>query len=140
MSSKPFSSVLDLAPANLNAYERLSAMQELALANGWRWPSIPPVLAKTQEELDELKEAFTENDRQHIVEELGDLLFMATLLCHYAEVDPQEAIAAVTRKFRGRYGYVEKRAHETGRNLKDVPHEEERRWYAEYKAQERKAG
>lgn len=113
-------------------------MQKLAIAAGWKWPDISPVIDKTQEELNEVREAVAAGKREEIVAELGDLIFMATLLCHYAEIDPQEALASVTAKFTGRFGHVERRAFETGRSLTEVPHEEERRWYAEYKAQERK--
>lgn len=138
-SSKPFSSVLAQVPANTPLYERLARMQLLAMAEGWQWPDIGGAIAKTEEELAEVKTALAGGNRREIVDELGDLIFMATLLCHYAKVDPMEALAAVTGKFTGRFGYVERKAAESGRRLSEVPHAEERQWYAEYKAQEKKA-
>ncbi len=138
--SKPFSSVLSQVPANLPPYERLAQMQKLAMAEGWRWPDISGPLAKTDEELAEVKAALANGNRKDITDELGDLLFMATLLCHYAEVDPAAALASVTAKFTARFGFVERKAAETGRRLYEVPHAEERAWYAACKAQEKQAG
>lgn len=135
--SNSFSSILAQISGNLPAYERLIALQKLAIEAGWRWPSIVPALDKTEEELGEVREAIATGSRAEIVAELGDLVFMSTLLCHYACVDPQEALASVTDKFARRFGYIEQRAYETGRSLNEVPHDEERRWYAEYKQLEK---
>lgn len=135
---KEFVSVLSTISSDLPFYERLSEMQRVAMAEGWRWPEISPVIAKTEEELNEVKEAIAAGRRNEIVEELGDLIFMATLLCHYMDVTPAEAIESVAKKFAGRFGHVERRAFESGRRLTEVPHEEERQWYMEFKLQEKK--
>lgn len=132
-----FTSVLEKAPANLGIYARLAEMQKLAMAEGWRWPEVSPVIDKTAEELREVREAIASGNRAEVVAELGDLIFMSTLLCHYMNIDPEEALQSVTEKFKGRFGYVERRAHETGRKLVDVPHHEERQWYNEFKSREK---
>lgn len=132
-----FKSVLETVPATLPAYEQLSEKQKLILQNGWRWPEIAPVIEKTREELDEAAQAIAGGNRAEMVDELGDLVFMATLLCHYAGVDPQEAVRSATHKLERRFGYIERRAYESGRSLKDVPHAEERAWYNDYKSQEK---
>jgi NTP pyrophosphatase (non-canonical NTP hydrolase) len=50
-------------------------------------------------------------------EELGDLLFSAVNLCRFLGVAPSVALQRANVKFAGRFGHVERRMRETGREM-----------------------
>lgn len=133
-----FKSVLETVPATLSLYEQLLAKQKLVMENGWRWPSVDHVIAKTREELDEAVVAIEGGKRAEMVDELADLIYMATLLCHYVEIDPQEAIQSAINKLARRYGHIERKAFESGRTVSNIPSSEMRGWYDELKQQEKR--
>jgi uncharacterized protein YabN with tetrapyrrole methylase and pyrophosphatase domain len=50
-------------------------------------------------------------------------------LARYLEVDPESALRRTNRKFRRRFGHVERRMREAGKRLEDVSLEEmEKHW------------
>lgn len=132
-----FKSVLETVPATLPAYEQLIAKQKLVMEAGWRWSSPEAVVEKTREEMEEAAAAIAGGSRAEMVDELADLIYMSTLLCHYVDIDPQEAVQSAIRKLSRRFGHIERKAHETGRTIKDVPGPEMRAWYNELKLKEK---
>lgn len=132
-------SVLDTVSPALPPYERMVEAQKAAMKAGWKWDSVQPALEKTREELSEVEEAIAEGDPKHIREEIGDLIFMSTVLCHYLDIEPNDAVISARAKHERRVRHVEKRAKEHGHTLATAPHADERAWYAEIKALEKKA-
>ena len=63
---------------------------------------------KVDEELDELEEALTQNNRARAEEELGDLLFTVAQLARHLDIEPEGALRAATRKFTQRVEHIEK--------------------------------
>jgi nucleoside triphosphate diphosphatase len=62
-------------------------------------------------------------------DEVGDLLFTVLNLARYLEVDPESALRQTNRKFRRRFGHVEARLREEGKELGDASLEEmEKHW------------
>ena len=55
-------------------------LQKKAAEVGFDWPDQAQVVAKIHEELAEVEEALAENDRDHLGEEIGDLLFVVANL------------------------------------------------------------
>ena len=53
-------------------------------------------------------------------EELGDLLFVITNIARRLNVEPEAALKLSNRKFRKRFGYIEKRLREEHRKFDDV--------------------
>ena len=98
---------LDGVPKNLPALLRGQRMGEKAARIGFDWPNVTSVLAKVDEELLELREALREDDKAHIAEELGDLLFALTSLARHAGVDAEQAARGTLDKFTRRFGHVE---------------------------------
>ncbi len=47
-------------------------------------------------------------------EEIGDLLFAATNIARHLQVEPEAALKLTNRKFRRRFGYIEKKLRERG--------------------------
>ena len=73
--------------------------------------TLAPVLAKVDEELDELKSAIAEKNaidaREHVAEELGDLLFVMANVARHLGVDPEAALRTANAKVVRRFEAIE---------------------------------
>jgi len=74
---------------------------------GFDWPDVTGILEKLEEEAEEFKEAFLQDDRGKMRDELGDLLFVLVNLCRFLRIDPDKALSRTNRKFISRFRYVE---------------------------------
>lgn len=101
-------SVLDGVPKSMPALIQAHRTQEKAASVGFDWPDLPPVLAKIDEEREELYEALETNDMEAIKDELGDLLFSIVNLARKLGIDAEAALKGTTRKFYSRFRHVEK--------------------------------
>jgi MazG family protein len=101
-------------PAVMEAYQ----ITTKAARVGFDWKDAPAVLGKLDEELGELREALAEegSGTRAVAEEVGDLLFVAVNLARKAGVDPESALKAANRKFRGRFRHIEERLKAEGRS------------------------
>lgn len=106
-------SVLDGIPKALPALIQAQRMQEKAASVGFDWPDLPPVLAKIDEEREELYEVLDVNDPEAIKEELGDLLFSIVNLSRKLGIDAEAALKETTRKFYRRFRFVEEQYSKT---------------------------
>jgi nucleoside triphosphate diphosphatase len=100
-------SVLSDVPAALPAGQRAVKLQDKAAKVGFDWPDVMDVIAKAEEELAELKAAVAAKDRDHVEEELGDLLFVLANTARWHALDPDMAMAKANAKFERRFRYVE---------------------------------
>lgn len=101
------------------------AMQKKASSVGFDWPDIEGVIAKIQEELDELKQEVHEQaEKDRIKAELGDLLFACCNLARHLEIDPEQALSHCNQKFYRRFNFVETRVSAAGRRFSDYTLEE----------------
>jgi ATP diphosphatase len=94
---------------------------------GFDWPSLVPVLAKVNEELDELKAAIAEpgeGSKARVVEEFGDLLFVMANVARHLGVDPEAALRAANTKVVRRFKSIEAALAEDGRKPGDATLEE----------------
>ena len=103
-------SVLDDIPHNFPELLKSVKLTKRAAVIGFDWPSIKPVFNKMEEELQELKEAIAEGDKQHILDELGDVIFVCTNLARHLQIDPSLALRHANNKFETRFRAVEKQA------------------------------
>ncbi len=118
-SNELLDSVLDGVPANLPALVQCEKIQNRAASHGFDWPEVLPVFDKVTEELEEVREAWESGDQAHIQEEVGDLLLVAVNLARHLKVNPEIALRESTKKFSGRFQYIEKHVQESGRELRD---------------------
>lgn len=72
---------------------------------GFDWSCIDGLWDKLAEEIGELRQACTQGEAR-IVDEFGDLLFVALNLSRHLGVDPQQALAHANAKFRRRFAVV----------------------------------
>jgi MazG family protein len=107
-------SVLDDVPHALPALARAEKLAKRAAKVGFDWPDAPSVLAKAQEEMQELEHAISSGDAAAIHEELGDLLFAVTNLARHHGVDAEATLRDANVKFTRRFHYVEARARDDG--------------------------
>lgn len=86
---------------------------------GFDWPEALPVFDKVLEELNEVKEAFTRNDKAAQQDELGDLLFAVVNLCRHLEIAPSDALMQATDKFSNRFAIVKALARQREIKMKE---------------------
>jgi MazG family protein len=120
-------SVVDDVPVGLPALTRAVKLQKRMAKVGFDWPSLAPVLAKVDEELDELKAVIGEPGEQsnaRVAEELGDLLFVMANVARHLGVDPEAALRAANAKVVRRFQCIEAALAEDGRSPEDATLEE----------------
>ena len=106
---KQQTSILDDIPLNLPALSRARKLQQRAARVGFDWHSVEGVLAKLQEELQELEQARDAANPDHIAEELGDLLFSCVNLSRHLGLDAESVLRQGNRKFEQRFRQLEQR-------------------------------
>jgi nucleoside triphosphate diphosphatase len=117
-------SVLADVPIGLPGLTRAVKLQKRAAKVGFDWPDLRPVLAKVDEELDELKSAIGDGSKARIAEEFGDLLFVMANVARHLGVDPEAALRAANAKFVRRFESIEAALAAEGRSPKDSSLEE----------------
>ncbi len=105
------------APALMEAHQ----LSTKAARVGFDWQHIDDIFGKLEEEIGELRAAIqdhgasnSEADHTRVREEIGDLLFAATNIARHLSVEPEAALKLTSRKFRRRFGYIEKALRERG--------------------------
>jgi tetrapyrrole methylase family protein/MazG family protein len=143
-------SVLDGVPKELPALLRAQRLQDKASRAGFDWPEISGVIAKVQEELDELNAAMqaaapnepatsrspepSEGAVEGIEHELGDLLFSLVNLARFLNLSAEDALRKTIARFTGRFRYMEQTIERGGRRLKEASPEEMNSLWEEAKA------
>jgi XTP/dITP diphosphohydrolase len=83
-------------------------ISQSAAKAGFEWDDIAGVWEKFDEELAELKEAISSNDRSHQQSELGDLLFTVVNLGRWLDLDPEAGLRGTNQRFVDRIQQMEK--------------------------------
>jgi tetrapyrrole methylase family protein/MazG family protein len=117
-------SILAGVPRHLPALQKAQRVQSRAALVGFDWKDVKDVLAKVEEELAETKEAMQSEDKEHICEEIGDLLFSVVNLIRFYEMSAEDALNKTIAKFIGRFEKIERQIHGQGRELTDCSLEE----------------
>ncbi len=112
---RPDGSLLDDVALALPALMRAEKLTKRAARINFDWPDADQVLAKLDEELDELNEARDSGDPEALTEEMGDVLFVMANLARKLKVDPEEALRRANAKFTRRFQFIEQRLREAGR-------------------------
>jgi ATP diphosphatase len=139
-------------PPLLKAYR----LQERAASVGFDWPDATGPIEKVREELAEVEAELMRHPPERgrprtdadpntpaapasdaLVEEIGDLLFAVVNLARKAGVQPGPALDRANRKFRDRFGAIERLADERGIELHGARLETLDRLWEEVKGGER---
>jgi MazG family protein len=129
-------SVLSEIPTALPALSRAVKLQAKAARVGFDWPSSEEVLAKIEEEADELRSA----PRERKQEELGDLLFAIANLARHLNIDAEAALRKANSKFERRFAHIEAKLLASGKTPAQSTLAEMDGLWNEAKAQESESG
>lgn len=130
------SSVLEGVPASMPALLRAQRIQEKAAGVGFDWSDKIEMWKKVEEELAELQEAMTERDTTKIKEEFGDVFFALVNAARFEGIVAEESVQLTNSKFTRRFAYIEQKAAEHGKNLRDMTLGEMDDWWNEAKKME----
>lgn len=129
-------SLMDDVPLAFPALLRAHKLQKRAATVGFDWPDAVPILAKIDEELAEVREAMASGDRNHIHEEIGDLLFVAVNLARKSGMRAEDALRGANAKFERRFRFIEQACEKEGIKPENKPLEElEELWVAAKRAE-----
>lgn len=112
--------VLAGVPSSLPALIKSYRIQEKAANVGFDWEKREDVWDKVKEELSEVEAEMQRGDTENEEKEFGDLLFSIVNAARLYDVHPETALEKTNRKFIARFNYVESKAKEAGKQLKDM--------------------
>ena len=113
-------SVLEGVPKSLPAMVKANRIQDKVAGVGFDWEEPKQVFEKLQEELKELEDEVTDNNSDLIEAEFGDVLFSMINYARFLNVNPENALERTNKKFIKRFQYLESKAAEQGKALKDM--------------------
>ena len=113
-------SVLGGVPQSLPALVKASRIQDKAAGVGFDWENIDDVFAKIKEEIDELHAEVNAQKHTAIEAEFGDVLFSLINYARFLKVNPEDALERTNKKFITRFQYLERKAAESGKSLRDM--------------------
>ena len=113
-------SVLEGVPKSLPALVKASRIQDKVAGVGFDWEEPQQVFEKLQEELGELQHEVNENNQEKIEAEFGDVLFSMINYARFLKVNPENALERTNKKFIKRFQYLESKAKEMNKSLKDM--------------------
>jgi XTP/dITP diphosphohydrolase len=129
--------VLAGVPSALPALIKADRIQEKAANVGFDWEKKEDVWDKVKEEMGEVEDAVKSGKQTDVDEEFGDLMFSVVNAARLYGVSPENALEKTNRKFIRRFNYIEAKAKEAGRELRDMTLGEMDAFWNEAKAQEK---
>lgn len=141
--------VLGGIPDNLPSMVKAYRIQDKVANVGFDWEKREDVWEKVKEEIAEFEQEVRKNDTTSVApnanadkplndgmtEEFGDLLFAMINAARLYKIKPDNALEQTNLKFIKRFNYIETRAREMGRELKDMSIDEMEALWQEAKKQ-----
>ncbi|MDE6176342.1 MAG: nucleoside triphosphate pyrophosphohydrolase [Paramuribaculum sp.] len=112
--------ILGGVPSALPAMIKADRIQEKAANSGFDWEKPEDVWKKVDEEIAEFRAEAAGGCRERMEAEMGDVLFSIINASRLYGINPENALEKTNRKFISRFNHVERRAAESGRNLRDM--------------------
>ncbi|HJW69370.1 MAG TPA: nucleoside triphosphate pyrophosphohydrolase [Candidatus Binatia bacterium] len=118
-------------PGGLPSLARAQQVGDKLAHAGFDWPDLDAVLAKLDEERDELAAAVRGGDRAAAARELGDVLLTLTSVARHLDVQAEMTLRDAVSRLTRRVAHVETAARVSGRGLDDLDAaERDRLWDA----------
>ena len=111
-------SPVDGIPKDLPALAIAQLMQDRVGRVGFEWDDISGVLNKLSEEVEELRQAETKEEKVH---ELGDILFMMVNLSRWLGIHAEDALRLTNQRFQWRYRKMEELAGGRAQEFAQLP-------------------
>lgn len=112
--------VLAGVPKSLPAVIKAYRIQEKAANVGFDWENREQVWDKAREEFEEFAQAAAQRNHDEMEAEMGDMLFSLINVARLYDIHPESAPERTNIKFINRFNYIEAKAAEAGRSLKDM--------------------
>ncbi len=112
--------VLAGVPKALPSLVKAFRIQEKAANVGFDWEDRTQVWDKVKEEISEFSEEADKLDHENMDREFGDVLFSLINVARLYGINPDNALEKTNVKFINRFNYLEQKAKENGRNLKEM--------------------
>ena len=125
--------VLEGVPVSLPALVKAYRIQDKARGAGFDWKKKEDVWDKVKEELQEFETEIQQADQERMEAEFGDFLFSIVNAARLYGINPENALEKTNRKFIRRFGYVEEKAKEEGKNIQEMTLEEMDEYWDEAK-------
>jgi XTP/dITP diphosphohydrolase len=113
-------SVLEGVPNGLPSLVKANRIQDKVAGVGFDWEKPEQVWEKVQEELEEFQEEVKEGNADAMESEFGDVLFSMVNYARFLNINPENALERTNKKFIKRFQYLENKAKEQGKALKDM--------------------
>jgi len=112
-------SILKTVPKDLPSLSLAYRLTQKASRVGFDWPDLKGILKKLDEEMKELRETLSLQERNRIREEIGDLLFVIVNIARFLKIDPEAALRRTIKKFTSRFTYIERALQRKGKTLQE---------------------
>lgn len=113
-------SILQGVPRSAPALLRAQRIQEKVSNVGFDWEDKKDVWKKVEEELAEFKAELDSNNTENAFDEFGDLLFALVNASRFENIIAEDALQHTNEKFTRRFKFIEQKAQEMGKKLKDM--------------------
>lgn len=126
-------SVLSGVPNSMPALLKAYRIQEKARAVGFDWDDPAQVFEKVKEELNEFEAEIKNKNQTAAEKEFGDVLFSLINYARFLKINPEDALEQTNKKFIFRFGHMEQRVKEQGKQISDCKLEELDQYWNEAK-------
>ncbi len=113
-------SVLEGVPKGLPALVKANRVQDKVAGVGFDWEEPQQVFEKLKEELGELQDEIKAGNSDKMEAEFGDVLFSMINYARFLNINPENALERTNKKFIDRFQYLEAKAREAGKSLKEM--------------------
>jgi len=120
VESKEKKSVLAGVPKSMPALLLGYRVGEKAAGVGFDWDDHRYIFDKFREEMAEFERELEKGNREGLIDEMGDLIFVLVNLARKLKVDPEYALRRTVRRFIDRFGYIEESIKKQGRELSEA--------------------
>ena len=103
-------SVMDGISKSQSALMSAQKISKKAVKTGFEWPNENSLYECIFSEFDEFKEAVKEQNKEHMEEEFGDILFATVNLARWNKIDAEQALLKANKKFMARFRKMEELA------------------------------
>lgn len=125
--------VLSGVPSSLSSIIKAHRLQDKARGVGFDWQKKEDVWDKVEEEIYEWKHSLISGCQDNVENEFGDILFSLVNVARLYGINPDNALEKTNQKFISRFGFIEKKSKEIGKDIKDMTLEEMDRYWQEAK-------
>lgn len=103
-------SAMDGISKSQSALMSAQKISKKAVKTGFEWPNEESLYECIFSEFDEFKEAVKKQNKEHMEEEFGDILFATVNLARWNKIDAEQALLKANKKFMARFRKMEELA------------------------------